>query len=222
VSKPKPTPPRPATGRRLGYIRVSTAPQELGPEAQRAQLQAAARARGWPPVEVVEDNGTATTMDGRPGLAYALDLLARGRADALVVTKLDRLARSVLDFAGLLRRSRAEGWALVVLDLGVDTGTPNGKLVANVVSAIAEWEAEVIAQRTREALAVKRAAGERVGGRPSTLPADVLKRINARRRAGASFRAIAAELDAAAVPTSQGGRWHASTVRYLLDRQAAA
>jgi DNA invertase Pin-like site-specific DNA recombinase len=160
-------------------------------------------------------------MDHRPGLAYALDLLARGRADALAVTKLDRLARSVADFAGLLERSQAEGWSLAVLEMDVDTGTATGRLIANVVSAIAEFEAHIIAERTREALAVKQRQGLRLG-RPSTLPASVLERITARRQAGASLKAIADELNADQVPTSQGGRWHPSTVRYLLARVRVA
>src|SRR5262245_33916827 len=93
---------RPSTGRVLGYVRVSTADQQLGLDAQRAQLEAAATVRGWRHLEVVEDSGSGTSMDHRPGLAYALDLLARGRADVLAVTKLDRLARSVADFAAML------------------------------------------------------------------------------------------------------------------------
>jgi DNA invertase Pin-like site-specific DNA recombinase len=212
-------PGRPATGRVLGYVRVSTADQELGLDAQRAQLEAAAVVKGWRHLEVVEDNGSGTTLDHRPGLAYALDLLARGRADALAVTKLDRLARSVADFAGLLERSRTEGWSLVVLAMDVDTGTATGRLLVNVVSAIAEFEAAIIAERTREALAVKKLQGLQLG-RPSTLPAGVLERIAARRQAGASLKAIADELNADQVPTSQGGRWHPSTVRYLLGRPA--
>jgi DNA invertase Pin-like site-specific DNA recombinase len=211
---------RPSTGRVLGYVRVSTADQQLGLDAQRAQLEAAAAVRGWRRLELVEDNGSGTSMDRRPGLAYALDLLARGRADTLAVTKLDRLARSVADFAGLLDRSRVEGWALVVLEMDVDTGTATGRLIANVVSAIAEFEAQIIAERTREALAVKQRAGLQLG-RPSTLPPEVLERIAARRQAGASLKAIADELNADQVPTSQGGRWHPSTVRYLLARPAA-
>jgi DNA invertase Pin-like site-specific DNA recombinase len=209
----------PSTGRVLGYVRVSTADQQLGLDAQRAQLEAAATARGWPHLDVVEDNGSGTTMDRRPGLAYALDLLARGRADALAVTKLDRLARSVADFAALLARSQAEGWALVVLEMDVDTGTATGRMIANVVSAIAEFEAQIIAERTREALAVKQRAGLQLG-RPSTLPRAVLERIAGERAAGRSLKAIADGLNADQIPTSQKGRWHPSTVRFVLGRAA--
>jgi DNA invertase Pin-like site-specific DNA recombinase len=218
MAKPKPAPPRPQTGRVVGYIRVSTVDQELGPEAQRERLEEEAHRRGWR-LEPAEDNGSGTTTRGRPGLAYALDLLSRGRADALVVTKLDRLARSIADFANILELSRAEGWALIVLDLGVDTGTPNGKLIANIVMSIAEWEAEMIALRTKEALAVKKLQGLQLG-RPSTLPAAVLVRIAGERAAGRSLKAIADGLNTDQVPTSQKGRWHPSSVRFVLARAA--
>jgi len=207
---------RPATGRAIGYVRVSTTRQELSPERQRELLAAEAGRRGWT-LEVVEDNGrSGTTMDRRPALAYALDLLARGQADALMVTKLDRLARSVVDLGRTMDLAKAQGWSIVILDLGIDTTTANGELVANVVAAIGQWEARMIAERTRESLAVKRSRGERVG-RPRLLPPEVRQRIVDRRAAGLSLRAIAAELNADQVPTAQGGRaWHASTVKAVL------
>jgi len=208
---------RAKTGRAVGYVRVSTGRQELSPEHQRSRLASEAASRGWE-LEVVEDNGrSGTTMDKRPGLAYALDLLARGQADALLVTKLDRLARSSIDFGRILRQAKAEGWAVVVLDLGIDTTTSTGRLVAKILMDVAEWEAEQIAERTADALAVKRSRGEQVG-RPRTLPAEVRQRIAERRAAGLSLRAIAAELNADQVPTAQGGRaWHASTVKAVLE-----
>jgi DNA invertase Pin-like site-specific DNA recombinase len=208
---------RPATGRVIGYVRVSTSAQELSPERQRELLAQESSRRGWT-LEVVEDNGrSGTTMAKRPGLAYALDLLARGQADALVVTKLDRLARSVVDLGRMMELAKAQGWSIVILDMGIDTTTANGELVANVVAAIGQWEARMIAERTREAMAVKRSRGERVG-RPRTLPAEVRDRIGRRRADGLSLRAIAAELNADQVPTAQGGRsWHASTVKAVLE-----
>jgi len=211
---------RARTGKALGYVRVSTDDQELGPAAQRAQLQAEAGRRGWE-LELVEDNGrSGTSMAKRPGLAYALDLLERGRADALVVTKLDRLARSVVDFGSILRQAEREGWSLVVLDLGVDMTTPTGRLVANMMAAIGEWEAGMIAQRTREGLAVTRAKGTRLG-RQSTLPAEVADRIVRERDGGSTWQAIADRLNEDQVPTGQGGKtWRPSSVQAVYHRHA--
>lgn len=110
------------------------------------------------------------------------------------------------------------GWALVALDCAVDTTTPAGQAMANVLATFAQFERRLISQRTREALAVKRAQGVRVG-RPATLPAKVVKRIRRERAAGKSFAAIADRLNADRVPTAQGGRlWYPATVRYVASR----
>jgi DNA invertase Pin-like site-specific DNA recombinase len=73
------------------------------------------------------EDGWTGANTRRPGLTAALDMLARGEADGLVVAKLNRLSRSVADFAGLLRLARKQGWSVVALDLGIDTGTMNGR-----------------------------------------------------------------------------------------------
>jgi DNA invertase Pin-like site-specific DNA recombinase len=90
-------------------------------------------------------------------------MLEAGQADALVVAKLDRLSRSVGDFAGLMDLARRQGWALIALDLGVDTTTPAGEMMANVMASFAQFERRVIAQRTKDALAQAKARGVRLG-----------------------------------------------------------
>lgn len=216
------------TSRVIAYTRVSTDEQGasgLGLADQRAKLEAEAERRGWSVVCLLEDDGySAKTLD-RPGVAEALRMLADGEADVLAVAKLDRLSRSVADFAGLADRAQREGWTLTVLDVGVDTATPSGGLMANVVASFAQYERALIGQRTRDALAVRARQGVRLG-RPVTLPGEVRGRIAAERAQGASLRAIADTLTAEGVPTAQGGaRWHASTVRAVLrsaERDAAA
>ncbi len=137
-----------------------------------------------------------------------------------MVAKLDRLSRSLLDFAGLMERGRKKGWALVALDLGVDTTSAAGEMMANVLVSFAQYERRLIGQRTRDALAVKRSQDVRLG-RPRTLPEDVRARIVAERAAGRSLRAIASGLDVDGVATAQGGsRWHASAVRAVLESEA--
>jgi DNA invertase Pin-like site-specific DNA recombinase len=108
-------------------------------------------------------------------------MLADGSASVLVVTKLDRLSRSVIDFAALLALAERQGWALVVLDLGLDLTTPNGKFVASVMASVAQLERDLIGERTRQALAVKREQGIKLG-RPSSVPADVREFITQARR----------------------------------------
>ncbi len=131
-------------------------------------------------------------------------------------SKLDRLSRSLLDFSGLVERSRRERWQLVALDLGVDTSTPSGEMLANVLASFAQFERRLIGQRTAEALRAKRAAGVRLG-RPRALPRDVSERIAQTRRDGATYAAIAEALNRDGVPTAHGAaRWRPSTVAWAL------
>jgi DNA invertase Pin-like site-specific DNA recombinase len=202
----------------IGYLRVSTEEQAtsgLGLDAQRAAIQGEADRRGWT-VSWVEDAGYSAKTMRRPGMRQALRALRRGEGRALVVSKLDRLSRSVQDFATTMETAQRQGWAVVALDLGVDTTTPAGELVANVMAAVAQWERRVIGQRTREGLAAAKARGVRLGRQRMT-QADVVERILLQRSGGESFAAIAASLDSDAVPTpNRGRRWYPSTVSRLV------
>jgi DNA invertase Pin-like site-specific DNA recombinase len=172
---------------------------------------------------VVEDAGYSGSTVNRPGLTDALAALESGQASTLVVAKLDRLSRSLMDFATLMERSRRRGWGLVALDLGVDTSTPSGSLVANVMASFAEYERHLIGQRTKDALAEKRAQGVKLG-RPRSVPDSIRGYIGELRAAGMTWQAIADVLNARGVPTGQGGaKWYANTVRRiaLSERPAA-
>jgi DNA invertase Pin-like site-specific DNA recombinase len=203
----------------VGYVRVSTSEQAdsgAGLEAQRAAISGAAQRRGWQLVHVFEDAGASgKSMNGRPGLTGALDVVERGDADALAVAKLDRLSRSLLDFAALMERARKRGWNLIALDLGVDTSTPSGEMMASVLATFAQFERRLIGQRTKDALAVKRAQGVRLG-RPREIPEATVARISDLYRAGLSVAAIARRLNEDGVSTPRGGRWHSPGVKRAL------
>ena len=203
----------------VGYVRVSTDEQRnsgVGLAAQRAAIETECRRRGWTLVEVIEDAGYSAKDMKRPGVQIALETLRRGEAGALVVAKLDRLSRSMLDFTAVMSKAQKQGWALVALDCAVDTTTPAGEAMANVLATFAQFERRLIGQRTREALAAKRVSGVRLG-RPLSLPADVRARIASERAAGTSLATIAEGLNADGIPTAQGGRqWWPSTVRGSL------
>lgn len=213
-----------AQSRAVGYVRVSTDDQAdsgAGLQAQRLQIEAECARRDWVLVRVFEDAGASgRTLNGRPGVASAIKSVEAGVGSALVVAKLDRLSRSLLDFAGLMNRARVRGWNLVALDLGIDLSTPAGEFLASVMASAAQWERRIIGQRTREALAVKRACGVRLG-RPTGVSERIRDRIILERSTGASLQMIADGLNADGIPTAQGGqRWYASTVRAVLRRLA--
>lgn len=210
--------------RAIGYIRVSTDGQVesgAGLDAQRAALADRAGREGWTVCLTADEGLSAKDMD-RPALLEALDALDRGDADVLLAAKLDRVSRSVADFARLLERATAHGWRLVLLDLGVDTSTPAGEFVANTIANSAQYERRLIGQRTREGLAAKRAQGVRLG-RPSQIAPEIVARIVTERAAGHGLRVIAERLTADGVPTARGGTaWSTSTVQRVLAGQDAA
>jgi len=116
-------------------------------------------------------------------------------------------------------RGQREGWALVALDCAVDTTTPAGEAMANVLATFAQVERRLIGQRTREALQAKKAQGVKLG-RPRQLPAKVRRRIQRERAKDRTLAAIAKSLNDDRVPTAHGGRkWHPSTVRNVLGQE---
>jgi DNA invertase Pin-like site-specific DNA recombinase len=218
-----------------GYIRVSTEDQGesgAGLEAQRAAITAEAERRGWQLVEIFEDTASGKSMSRRPGLAAALAAVDSGQVDALCVAKLDRLSRSLLDFAGLVERSRKQGWQLVALDLGVDTASPSGEMMASVLAVFAQFERRLISQRTTDALRTMQSRTEAAGhysqeagdgllrgplGRPRQLPDDIRRRILREAESGATPSMIARGLDSDGVPTAQGGAWYPATVKKIIQ-----
>lgn len=211
----------------IGYVRVSTLEQSesgLGLEAQRQAIRSEAERRGWNLVAIHEDAGVSgKAMANREGLANALQAVKDHGADrVLVVAKLDRLSRSMLDLAQMMSVAQQQGWGLVALDVDVNTSTPNGKLMANVMGAFAEFERMLIGQRTKDALAIKRAEGVQLG-RPRVTTDETVETVRQLRTEGRSLRAIADHLNEHNVPTSQGGRrWYASTVAAILRADDAS
>jgi DNA invertase Pin-like site-specific DNA recombinase len=207
------------------YIRVSTDEQSASIEAQRETCTRLANHRGYEIVaEFVDENVSgAIAIDKRPALERALRALADDQADRLIVAKLDRLARNVRVALEIDEDcATRHGWGIVFGDMDIDTSTAVGKMQLSMFASVARFERDRISERTREALAVKRAQGVRLG-RPSTLPPEIVVRIVAERDAGSSLRAIADGLTRDGIATAQGGRaWHASTVRKVLTSQQAA
>lgn len=204
----------------IGYLRVSTEEQALstaGIDAQRARIVDEAARREWD-LDLIQDAGFSAKDLDRPGLQAALARLANRRdpASILVVAKLDRLSRSIIDSASLLERSRREDWSLVALDIGVDTSTATGEMVANMTATVAQFERRAIGERTSVALRARQARGIRVG-RPVSLPGEVRDRIAAMRADELSLQAIARSLTEDGTPTARGGaRWYPSTVAAVL------
>lgn len=151
-----------------------------------------------------------------------LQLLASGQADGLVVAKLDRLSRSIVNAANIIESAQKQGWSLVVLDLGVDLTTAAARMVAHNMMSFAQYERELISERTKAGLAAKKRRGEHIG-RPRLAKPRVVRRIVMDRDAGLSFDRIARNLETEGI-LSPAGRptWQASTVRRIYNAAKAA
>jgi DNA invertase Pin-like site-specific DNA recombinase len=202
------------------YARVSTVEQAssgLGLEAQRAWLEAESRRRGWHDTLDLTDGGVSGATLDRPAIQEALELLAAGQAERLAVAALDRLGRNTLETLQLIDLFREQGWELVARDLQGDLEDEFEEFRAGLAALLAQLERRKIGRRTREALAAKKARGERLG-RPSRLTPEIRGRITRERAAGRSLRAIAAALNADEIPTGHAGRqWWPSSVRAVLE-----
>lgn len=236
--------------RAVGYVRVSSEEQATGGvslAAQEAKVRGYAALHDLELVAVEVDAGVSAKTIERPGLARALSMIDTGRADGLLIAKLDRLSRSVADWDRLIAGYFGEkaGRKLWSVADSIDTGTAAGRLVLNVLMSVAQWEREAIAERTRDALRHKIRTGSRCGkvryghrvdpedprrSRKKGLPvgladlpdeADAVALMRELRAGGMSLRGIAEELTGRGIPTKEGRpRWDHSTVKRILSRTA--
>lgn len=168
---------------KIGYARTSTLEQIAGLEAQMRDLDQAG-------CQKVFNEKISSKASKRPQLVAALDYCRDG--DALVVTKLDRLARSVADLVEIMGRLESKKVGLVVLALNLDTSTPTGKLMVNMLGAIAQFERELMLERQREGIAVAKAQGK-FKGRVATAMRQA-ETVKAMKLAGASVSEITEKL----------------------------
>ena len=218
----------------IGYLRVSTEDQRLGPEAQRAQIEAWAAREGVVVLAWHLDAGVSGGSDlaDRPALVAALGELRAAGAGVLAVAKRDRLARDVAVAATIDRAVEACGARVVAADGAGNGDGPADALLRTILDAAAQYERALIRARTAAALRAKRDRGEaynhaplgydRVGDRLVECAAELRAVAEVRRLAaeGASLRAICAALTRAGYTTKRGGAWRPSTVQRILARTA--
>ena len=175
----------------FAYTRVSTEEQadsRNGLEAQRDSIDAEVQRRGWDAEYFSDEGASGKYINGK--LREALQLLASGQRDRLIVAKLDRLARSIIHAANIIDAAQAEGCSLVVLDINLDLTTAAGRAMAGTLAVFGQFERELISERTKAALAARKHRGLPVG-RKSQAPPGVVRRIVLDRNAGLSYDRIA-------------------------------
>jgi site-specific DNA recombinase len=208
----------------VAYLRVSTEDQALGPEAQRAAIERWAQAQGVTVASWHVDQGVsgATPVEDRPALLDALAAVQQG-AGILVAAKRDRIARDVVIAATVETMSREAGARVVTADGVSAEDTPEGMLMRTLMDAFAQYERALIRARTKAALAVKKARGERVGSVPFGFRAEgtvlvqdpqaqrEISVVRGLRANGNSFRAIVA-----AMTVATGRTWHLAQLQRIL------
>jgi DNA invertase Pin-like site-specific DNA recombinase len=206
---------------------------------QEERIRAYCTMTGLELVEIVSEEGVsaAKPLADRPGGAHLGAIIRDQRTGHVVTLKLDRLFRDAADALTRIREWDKSDIALHLVDMGgaaINTKTPMGRMMITILAGFAEWERNVIAERTAAVLGHKKAhreaysptpLGFRREGNQLLEDADELAtvaRIQQLRAAGWSFHKIAAQLNADSVPTKKGGRFHASTVRYILGNRLYA
>lgn len=218
--------------RAVAYLRMSTERQDLSPGAQRAAIEAWAGREGVAVVAWHQDLGVSggAALEDRPGLLAAIEAVRTEGAGLLVVARRDRLARDVLTAALVERLCERVGARVVTADGTGNGDTPEAGLLRTLLDAFAAYERALIRGRTRAALAVKKARGERTGGVPYGYRADgkrlvedaeeqaTVARARALRAEGKSLRGVAAALAGEGRLPRSGGEWAVQTVRRLVAR----
>lgn len=216
----------------VGYIRVSTDEQAssgVSLQAQIEKIRAYASCYDLEIVEIIEDAGQSAKTLNRPGIQKALQMIQEGQAAGLLVAKLDRLTRSIVDLNTLIsgyfsEKSKIQSILFSVADQ-VDTRSAGGRLVLNVLMSVAQWEREAIGERTRTALQYKKSQGIKLG-RPEKKLTDnneikTFYYVCELREKGLTYRAIASRLETEGVKTTKGGKWAAQTVKNLIESEVA-
>lgn len=226
--------PEPSRSRRvIGYVRLSRAAVDSTSIAkQREILAKTCEAKGWVLVDVVEDPDVSASVSrlDRPGLTEVRARIAAGEAEGVLVWRLDRIARSVVDFGTLLD----EGLSIVSATEPLDTGTAMGRAMAEVLQVFAALEARTTGERLKATKTYLRSIGRWGGGprpygyepvaaedgigkvlEPIPEEAAVVRRIAEEIIAGRSLYSIAKRLNEEGVPSAKGGTWTRSSVRNL-------
>lgn len=223
--------------RAIGYVRVSTEEQAASGcslAAQADKIRSYCGLYGINLINIIEDAGQSAKTLGRPGLQQALSMLDCGGANGLVIAKLDRLTRSVRDWATLIESYFDGRASLLSVDDKIDTQTAAGRVVLNLLIAISQWERETIGERTSTALRHRQRQGIHVGSVPfgaqihdGRLVQDeeelrVVTLALHYRQQMKSYQDIADEFSRLEIPTKRGGQWRSQTIRQILLRHMEA
>ena len=218
--------------RAIGYIRVSTEDQARGGvslDFQEEKIRAYCVAKDWDLITMFRDEGCSAKDLNRPGMQEILKGCRKKEFDVVVILKLDRLTRSVKDLGYLVEDVFNKcNVAFSSLQDNFDTCTANGRMVMNILATIAQWERDIISERTRDAMQFMKNGLKLVGAvpygfdssdgelSPNSEEMEILRNVFKLRRKRKSYQKISDYLNRKKVPSKNGGKWYPKTVMGVL------
>lgn len=222
----------------IGYCRISTEEQVRGGislDNQQEKIRAYAEIKNFFLIGIAKDPGFSAKDLNRPGIREVLSLAKSKKVNAIIVYKLDRLFRDAADALNIIKLFDQKGISFHSIEETIDTNGPMGKFVFTMLAAMAEWERNIISERTRDAMSYKKAQGFRVGDIPfgwdliknnrlrkNHREQAVISGIKKLRGRGYSLRDISSFLHSEGVTTKKGkARWSPKVLRSVLAREPA-
>ena len=220
----------------VGYVRVSTTKQVqfgLSLEAQQQKIRQYCELYDLDLVQIIVDGGESAETLNRKGIQEAIDLLESNEVSGLIVTKLDRLTRSIKDLNYLLENLFKKASLFSVSEL-IDTRSPSGRLVLNILTSVSQWERETIVERVKESIKAKRAKGEYTGGKtplgwklddqgnevPDDVEQELIEIVRGFRACRLSYSAIAQKLTEARFSSRTGNaKFSKSSAKRINDAE---
>jgi site-specific DNA recombinase len=213
-----------------GYIRTSTNKQEVSLEVQEAKIRATAFVKDYGDITIIKDGDESAKSLARPGMEKLLNLIDSEEVDVLIISKLDRITRSLADLAELMKRFTRHGVKLISLQEAIDIDSATGRMLLNILTAFSQFERELTGERTEAALQHLKSQGFPAGPAPygwlsqprtseekqlkirkplliDEAEQEILGKANAMREAGLSYEKIADSLNARGFKTRSEGKW---------------
>lgn len=220
----------------IGYIRVSKIEEDqrgISLEAQERSIKIYCELNNLTLQTILKDEGESGKDLKREGMQELIKLVEKKQVQAIIVYKLDRLSRNVLNTLNLIELFERKDVSFHSITEKIDTTTAIGRFFVTVIAAIAQIERDLISERTKAVLRFKRSKGERVGGisygynsvkkkgiamlQVNEEEMKILKEIKIMRQGGVSYNGIATHLNIKGIKTRGGGLWYAQTIKSILE-----